>query len=215
MSEGIFLLVTLEKINDLKFFWDMICMVFTVSVRDLDRLEKDLRSGKKISLPQECYHNSRVVCTLLEYVPPEKVPEISQLAQDEKKSMSDVVAYAMRPDLIKQRNYSPIGPKPLNPNYPKKLISEKVTLKNSPDDLKIKGWEIPDEYMMAGSELFRCLGFARAVIPSLQSKFKYLPFNLAGSLSYLMSPEDLTDYLYTKREIDRFHRILMKEAMTV
>lgn len=190
-------------------------MVFTVSVRDIEKLEYDLNSGKKIKFPEECKRNSKVIYELFNHISSEKVPELSQLTEKEKRLMSNVVAYAMRPDLIKG-SYSLLGPKPLNSDYPKKLISrKKVTLRNNPDDLKNREWKIPNEYLTIGSELFRCLSFARVSIPSVQSKFKHLPFDLADALAYLLNPEDLTDYLYTKEEIDKFHETLMKEATTV
>ena len=192
----------------------MINMVFTVSVRDLDKLEDDMRSGKKLEIPEECVHNSSVFYKLMDYVPSEKVPEMLSLTQGERKLMSDIVSYAVRPDLIKRGRYS-IGPTPLNPEYPKKLIGGNVTIKNNPEDLKVKGWKIPDEYIAVGAELFRCLGFARIVIPTVHPKFKNLPFDLADSLAYLLEPDNLTDYLYTKEEINKFHETLMKEAMTV
>lgn len=191
-------------------------MVFTVSVRDTEKLENDLRLGKKVKFPEECEHNSKVIYTLLNQIPSEKIPELSQLTEEEKRLMSNIVAYAMRPDLIKERVYSPIGPQPLRAEYPKKLISrKKIIPRNNPDNLKNEEWKIPDEYIKIGSELFRCFSFARASIPSIQSKFKHLPFDLTDALAYLLNPEDLTDYIYTKEEIDKFHETLMKEAMTI
>jgi hypothetical protein len=170
-----------------------------------------------MKFPEECEHNGEIIYELLGRVPYERVPELSQLSEEEKKLMGSVVAYIIRPDLIKG-GYALIGPNPLGPpdEYPKKLISQKeATLRNDPGDMKRRSWKLPEEYCTIGGELFRCLCAATSYIPSVSSKFKGLPFNLADAIAYLLDPEDLTDYLYTKKDIDKFDRTLKREIAEV
>jgi len=202
-------------------------MVWTVSVRNVRSLEKQLRAGEQVLLPEECVHNSRVIQVLLKQYGPKVLPEISSLSDGEFNQVSGAVAYLVRTDTIKSGELRLVGPNPLFCK-PQNIFGEDgelVHLLNDPSCLN-PDWRIPrdfpQEYSSRGAEFFRCYSAAMDFLPKIKLKLDTrnqgifsLAFPLADMTAYLLDPRDLTDYKYTPEEIARFHGKLAREAKEI
>jgi len=198
-------------------------MSWPISIRDTRYLENILKEGKEINLPQECKYNSEVIYGLLQYA--DKVlPRFKFLPNKEIRKISDSVAYLIRPDLIKQVGHSLFGIQPLPEVMFPMIYGEdgiKVHLRNNPNELS-EDWDFhAGEYMNVGQELFRCYATTISWIPRMHEildpeNHSFQPaFKLSDMTTFLLVPNDLTDYKYSQDEIDKFDKSLVKRALEI
>jgi len=196
-------------------------MVFTVSIRETEELERRLKAGLKIELPKECLHNSKVIYELLGYV--DRVfPGFKKASSQERKTIAGAVAYLMRTDLLILGRVA-IGPIP----YSQKRGAagkgdSEISLRNSPKKLSPK-WKMPNtpENSNMGAELYRCYSAAISWIPGLNDRLdpKYHSltpaFTCADVTAFLLDPKDLDDYHYSPGEVNAFDEKLAREMERV
>lgn len=199
-------------------------MAWTVSVRDDFELERRLKEGEEIDLPEECKHNNEVIYQILQYAD-RVLLEFKLLSDKEVRTIADTVTYLMRPDIIISGEMAVIGPNPLVEKTTLRIPNEtdernfKVHLRNNPDELSPE-WEIPknESYLTIGSEFFRVYTAAISWMPRMydrldpQNRSLKPAFRLADLTAYLLDPKDITDYRYNDEEIEKFHQTLRKEA---
>ncbi len=200
-------------------------MVYSVSVRDCNELERKLGAEEALEIPEECKRNSDVIYHVLHYAD-RLIPSFKELSNEEVRTIADSVAYLMRPDLLKNGNC--YGPSPVFEAMGEFIMigeeeNEKpeIHLKNNPDDI-VEGWELPREspYTAIGAELFRCYGATMAWAPSILEKVSKdgafsVAFPLADLSAYLLNTSDLTDYSYTPEEVNGFHTTLAREMREI
>ena len=191
---------------------------WTVSVRDYDKLKHALENGEKFQYPEECRHNSNVIREILKYAP-KILPTFGGLSENEIGSISDIVSYVMRPDLV-INGFGLVGPQPLRKAMPaqsEKAYTTSIKLAGDPNKIT-PDFEKEDDPGFRTAELFRCYCCVLDCMPQLYDKL--IPgeshlgpaFRLADLTGYLLSPEDLTDYSYTEGEIENFNKVLGGEV---
>lgn len=198
-------------------------MSWPISIRDTKYLENILKEDKEIDLPRECKWNSGVIYNLLQYAD-RVLPRFKLLSDKQARKVADSVAYLMRPDLIKQAGHSLFGVQPLPEFIFLKIYGEdgvKVHLRNNPNELS-EEWNFhAGEYMNVGQELFRCYAATISWIPKMYEildpeSHSFQPaFRLSDMTTFLLVPNDLTDYEYSQEEIDNFNRSLIKRASEI
>ncbi|MBI4450390.1 hypothetical protein HY642_00310 [Candidatus Woesearchaeota archaeon] len=201
-------------------------MAFTVSARSYDELKSKATRGEPF-LPDECRRNSEVFFHLLQYTP-RVLPSFSKLSEKDVRMIADIVAYMIRPDIVKTGSVE-IGPCPLPAQPVRGVCGEdglEFHVKNSPETLH-PGFELGqatprDEGILnRAAECFRCYNAVFDVMPHLYgvltpgSRSLKGAFILADVTGYLLDPNDLTDYSYTATQRSRFNRTLDDEMRTV
>ena len=203
-------------------------MTYKVSVRDTRELEKRLRAGLEVNLPEECEHNRDVLLFLLENYGSKVVPAFSSLSSKEKGIIADAVAYLVRPDLIISPEEHFVLPIPLRDRGVIRISTgDKVSvhLRNDPGVL-YPGFKLPkdigEEYREIGKEFFRCYAATISFMPGMSRKLEPVDGNTFGSAfpltdmtAYLLDPMDITDYRYSEGEVDRFHETLARQKREI
>ncbi|MFC1697437.1 hypothetical protein ACFL1H_03835 [Nanoarchaeota archaeon] len=194
-------------------------MVYTVSIRNTDILEKRLRNKEDIEplLNDEIKHNSKVFNELLKYSE-RMMPEFKLITDEERKLMSDTIAYMIRTDNIKTR--STYGPTLAPETQIPKIYGEDGIfphLKNNPDNLHP---EFVYDGNQLGAEIFRCLTGVVVWIPGIADKLDENStlnpaFKMADMLAYLLDTKDLLDYKYTEDEKNKYHKALAKDMSEI
>lgn len=207
-------------------------MTFRHIIRDCKELESRLRNGQELELPEECEHNSRVIYHLLQYAD-KAVPECLALSDQEIRTMAKSMAYIMRTDIIKS-GISAIGPVP----YLKGLtdsfgdynnVGVKINLRNDPNELNEK-WELPEppselndsqdweiEKQFNRSVYLGSYVWKIADWMGLWDRLPYIDtaLRIGDVLAFLLNPNDLVDYNYSPREIQKFHEVLEEQIKEV
>jgi hypothetical protein len=190
----------------LAYLLNLITMGFTVSIRETMEFGERIGRGEDITIPKECRPNSDIVYEVLVYAN-RMLPEFDLLTNEEKRLVSDIVAYLMRPDLLKRDVDGSANATPLY---------------NDPDELGLE-WELPDtnENLWKGSEYFRCFSGVMSWVPGIYDKLdpkdrSLAPaFKLADLCAYLIDSKELQNYEYTPEELVKFHQTVDREMEEV
>jgi len=215
-------------------------MSYTVSVRDTVELEKRLKRGEGINLPEECHRNARIIYTLLQYV--ERVlPTFKDLSREEVKRIAEATAYMIRPDTLVEGDCTQVllssvvfVPPFLSQKKYQKSFGEdgiEVHLMNNPDELNEGWWAFwhnnyggeNDRYAARAGEFFRCYWAIIQWMPGIADKLGKHPLcsshdhaiKLADVMAFLLNPNDLDDYSYAHEEKTTYQKRLIKQMKEI
>ncbi len=171
-------------------------MEYIGTVRPIHELEQKLRAGEPLNIPDECKHNSDVIYEILTHAHL-AIPTFENVSAEEKRYISDAMAYLLNPRNIIQEQVE------RDPEAPIRLRKKPESLYDGiHTDRKLRN----EENLHISSEFYRCFDFVFNWIPGLREKVDpkgHAPFKIGFISWYLLDPSEIDLYNYSSEIIEK------------